>query len=55
MKEYHGTNDVIDYEKFKSQMKIPNKEILISKGDQENVWKQIVAIVFSYFYELICM
>lgn len=34
VKEYHGVNDVIDYEKFKSQLKIPNKEILIAKGDQ---------------------
>ena len=34
VKDYHGTSDVIDFEKFKSQMKVPNKEILIGKGDQ---------------------
>lgn len=25
VKDYHGTSDVVDFEKFKSQTKVPNK------------------------------
>lgn len=45
----------MDYEKFKSQMKIPNKEIMVGKNDHESIWKQLFSICFSYVYELVCM
>jgi hypothetical protein len=55
MKEFHGANESLDYEKFKSQLKIPNKEILVPKNDHPHIWKQITTILFSYLYELVCM
>jgi hypothetical protein len=33
MKEFHRVNGPLDYEKFKSQIKIPNKEIFVPKSD----------------------
>lgn len=55
VREYHGVGGEVDYERFKAQVRIPNKEIMVGKGEHEHVWKQLVAIVFSYLYELVCM
>ena len=33
IKEFHGVNGPLDYEKFKSQLKILNKKILVPKKD----------------------
>ena len=31
------------------------KELLLSKELEDNVWTEIVSIVFSYVYELVCI
>ncbi len=50
IKEHRGINESLDPEKFKSLMKIPNKELLIPKGDHPHIWKQIFSIAFGYIY-----
>ena len=35
--------------------KFKGKELLVSKITQENVFREILSVLFSFTYELICM
>lgn len=45
----------LNYSDFKAKLRLSSKELLISPTAKGNVIKEIVSILFSYFYELVCM
>lgn len=51
MEQFNGSS--VNSAEYK--LKMSGKEVLISKNVEENLFKEIISIVFSYLHEQICM